>query len=130
MSSMKKYKIILPADSKDLPEEHEITAAKILANHFKSDVEFISRTSGKTPDLKIGNLYVEVKSPTGKGKHNIQHNLQNAVKQSNIAVLDARRSKIRITKIQREIQRQLNEIRGLRRVMLIKKDEKVVDFKK
>ncbi|MDR1410523.1 MAG: hypothetical protein LBJ12_09775 [Oscillospiraceae bacterium] len=127
---MKKYKIILPSNSKDLPEEHEITAAKLLANHFQTDVEFISRSSNKTPDLKIGSLRVEIKSPTGKGKRNIQHTLQNAQKQSSAIVFDARRSKIHIEKIRRELDRQFKMAKSIKKLLLIKKDGAIVDFEK
>ena len=120
----------MPTDSKDLPEEHEISAARILANHFKSDVEFISRTSNKTPDIKIGNLRMEIKSPTGKGKRNIQHTLQYAIKQSSVVVFDARRSKIHIARIRRELARQFKMTKILKKLILIEKDGKVVDFEK
>ena len=102
----------------------------ILAQFFKSDVEFLPRGINKTADIKIGDLRIEIKSPTGSGKRNIQHNLQNALKQSSIIAFDARRSKIHIARIRREVERRLKMTKSMKRLILIEKDGKVVDFQK
>lgn len=100
---MAKYKVIIPLDLKPSPAQYEITAAKLLGSYFKADVEFILRSNHKTPDFLIKGVHWELKSPTGKGKHNIRHQLQSGVQQSHYIVFDARKSKIHMTKIRHEL---------------------------
>jgi hypothetical protein len=50
---MARYRVIIPVDLKPSPARYEITAAGLLANHFKADVEFIFRSNYKTPDFLI-----------------------------------------------------------------------------
>jgi hypothetical protein len=116
-------KIIIPQGA--LPEKFEISAAQILAKHFNCDVAFLPVTSSKTPDIVIGNIRWEIKSPLGKGKHNIQHQFHRAMKQSKNVVIDARRSKIDVRNIRRELKQQAELARGLKRLILITKEEKV-----
>jgi hypothetical protein len=68
---MAKYNVVLPVGLKPFPARYEVSAAGLLATHFKADVEFIPRTNHKTPDFLIGGVRCALKSPTGKGKHNI-----------------------------------------------------------
>jgi hypothetical protein len=124
------YGVYVPNDIKPYPEEHERTAARIIADFFHSDAIFIKRTSRKTPDIRVDNLYWEIKSPTGKGKHNIQHRLQNAAEQSENIVLDARRSKIHHLKIKNEAIRQFSLIKKAKRLILITKTGKAIELKK
>jgi hypothetical protein len=127
---MRKYQVIIPNDLDYTPEKHEISAAKILAGYFKSDVKFVKRTNLRTPDLQIGNQYWEMKSPTGVGKRNIQNNLQTAVGQSPNVVLDARRSKMRIEKFVAEAKRQYKIIVRMKSLIIITKAGKVLDIEK
>ncbi|GHU09720.1 hypothetical protein FACS189431_8220 [Alphaproteobacteria bacterium] len=126
----KSNKVIIPSGITPYPENHEITAADILARFFKADVEFIKRSSHRTPDIMIGNLRWEIKSPTGKGKHNIQHQLQVAALQSPNIVLDSRRSKIHQTRIDSEAERQFKIIKRAKKLIIITKSGKVLEIKK
>lgn len=86
---MPKYKLIIPIDVKPSLAPYEITAAALLADYFKADVEFVSRSNYKTPDFVIKGVTWELKSPTGKGKNNIERQLQTGLKQSkNIVFLN------------------------------------------
>ena len=124
---MPKYNVIIPSDIKPYPEAHEISAAAILAEHFKVDVEFVRRIiNAKSADVLISGVIWEIKSPTGKGKRNIQHTLSDALKQSKCIVFDARRSKIHMRKIINELQRQFNLTASMKRLLLIRKDKTVV----
>jgi len=96
---MAKYKVIIPVGLKPFPARYELSAASLLASHFKADVEFIPRSNYKTPDFLIEGVVWELKSPTGKGKHNIEHQMKAGIKQSGNIIFDARRSKIHISKI-------------------------------
>lgn len=122
-------KIEVPG-GKPLPEQHELTAAGILAGHFKANVRFIARRTQKTADIIVGNVEWEIKSPTGKGKRNIQHQFYRASKQSRNIVFDARRSKLHMTKISRELERQFKISRNIKRLILIRKDGKIIELSK
>jgi hypothetical protein len=123
-----KYKLIIPADILPYPEKFEITAAGILAKHFRCNALFIKRTAHKTADIVVDGVDWEIKSPTGGGKRNIQHQLSRAIKQSPNIVFDARRSKIHITKIYRELDKQFKMTKTLKRLILITKTGEVVEF--
>ena len=113
------------------PESHEVSASRILANYFKTDVYFVKRSSNiKTADIKIGNIYWEIKSPKGDGKRTIQNNLRVADGQSPNLIVDMRRSKMHIRRAEGRIRQFLTEGHTkFKRVLLIKKDEKIVVIK-
>jgi hypothetical protein len=121
MSSKNKYQVIIPSDINPLPEKHEVSAAQIISNYLKSDAEFIARNNYKSPDIKIGGVLWEIKSPTGIGKRNIERQLQLAMKQSDNIVFDSRRSKIHIAKIRNKLIYQANPTKRLERLLLITK---------
>ncbi len=123
---MSKYKVIIPAGLKPFPARYELSAASILASYFKADVEFIPRANYKTPDFLIKGIIWELKSPTGKGKNNIERQLQTGLKQSRNIIFDARRSKIHISKIRRELDKQFKLTKSMKRLILIEKSNKVV----
>lgn len=130
MKSLKpKYQIHIPIEISPQPERHEITAARLLADHFEADVYFMVRTIHKTADFKIGNIYWELKSPTGSGKRTVQHALQSALKQSSNVVIDARRSKMHINKLKRELAWQSSRTKKLKRLILITKISDIVELK-
>lgn len=120
--------IIIPPDLKPAPSTKEISAAIILAKHFQKKVYFVKRSNHKTPDFYIDRRYWELKTPTGKGKHNIQHALQKAATQSSNVVLDVRQSKIHSSKLLAEIRFQFSIIKKLNRVIVITKKGQILDF--
>lgn len=127
---MIRYRVIIPEGLKPLPARYELSAADILATFFQTDVEFIPRSNQKTPDFLIDGRKWELKSPTGKGKNNIQHQLQAGLKQSDNIIFDARRSKISIIKIRGELNRQFHLSKNIRRLVLIQKDKSVIELLK
>jgi hypothetical protein len=129
---MSKYNVIVPNNVKPKPEPHEIEAAEIIGEHFKSDVKFVKRGASKSADieiLKTGEIW-EIKSPTGKGKHNIQHNVQAAAKQSANIALDARRSKLHQTKFKNEAKYQFQIVARAKKMLIITKTRKVLEIVK
>jgi len=120
-----KYRVIIPADIMPLPEVHEVSAAQILCSYFMADAQFIIRNNYKSPDLRIKDILWELKSPTGIGKRNIERQLQIAIKQSDSIVLDARRSKIHISKIRNKLTYQAKLTKRLKNLILITKTGKV-----
>jgi hypothetical protein len=127
---MTPYDVIIPADLKPFPAHYEISAAKLLAKYFQTDVEFITRTNHKTADFFIDDSEWELKSPTGSSKYNIQHQLKDAAKQSSNVVLDARRSKIHIARIRKDAQFHFSTIKPIKRLILINKRGEVVELTK
>lgn len=127
---MAKYKVIIPVGLKPFPARYEISAASLLANYFKANVEFIPRSNHKTPDFLIDGLKWELKSPTGSGRHNIRHQLQGAVQQSHFIIFDARKSKIHMTKIRHELAYQFKLAKNVKRILLIDKSKKIIELQK
>ena len=91
---MKNHSIIIPINVYPKPNEKEISAAYILMNYFKTNIKFIPRSNYKTPDFIMNNIKWELKTPTGKGKYNLQHALRDALCQSTNIIIDARYSKL------------------------------------
>ena len=89
-----KYEIIIKTDLKDRPKGHELSAALILAGHFRSDVVFLRPEIDKTPDIEVGTTRWEIKSLRGDGKKTIDNNFRTARKQSLNIVIDLRRIKM------------------------------------
>jgi hypothetical protein len=124
----KSGKIIIPVGMKPRPRQHEIDVAEVLAEHFKTDVEFMSTTGRNTPDFIIDGILWELKSPQGKGRNNIQRQLKYASKQSQSIIISAHRSKLHINKIKGELTIQFKKTRSLKRLLLIDKAGKVVEI--
>lgn len=128
---MKKYRIIQDLNEADPPKGHEKKVAKILAEHFESDLVFIRRGPSSTPDIEViktGQVW-ELKSPLGNGKRTMANNLRDASRQSKNVVLDLSRCKM-------NNQNAFSRIRGflnsgdahLKRLLVIDKGGKVIDF--
>jgi hypothetical protein len=125
---MAKYRVIIPTKLKPSPAQYELTAAQLLAEYFKTDVEFISRSNHKTPDFLISGVKWELKSPTGAGKRNVERQLQTGIKQSKNIVFDARRSKIHIARIRNVLNYQFRLAKSINRIVLIDKSKNVVEL--
>ena len=76
------------------PKTHEESAAVLLSRYFMSDVIFIVESGYGSPDIKIGNIEWELKSPEGASHYTIQNNMRKAGRQSKNIVIDLRRLKI------------------------------------
>ncbi len=125
MAKASKFQVTIPADVNHVPETHEVSAAQIVGRFLQANVHFVARSNYKSPDLKIGNELWEIKSPTGAGKRNIERQLQLAMKQSNCIILDARRSKIHMSKIRSRLAHQAGMTKSLKKLLLITKSGNV-----
>jgi hypothetical protein len=127
---MTKYSVIVPNDVKPKPEPHEMEAAEIIGEFFKSDVKFIKRANHKTADIIVIKTKTrwEIKSPTGKGKNNVQHTIQAAAAQSPNVVFDGRRSKIHQTKLLAEVKYQFRLVKKAKQLLFINKCKKVLEI--
>lgn len=121
--------VIIPNNVRLTPTARELSAARILADYFQTIVECVSCNNHKTPDFIINGITWELKTPTGTGKYNIQHALKHALDQSCNIVIDARFSKMHITKIKHELAYQARITRKIKQLLLIEKTGKIVVIK-
>lgn len=125
---MKKYEVIVKTDLADLPKDHELSAALILAYYFKTDVTFLRPKYARTPDVDVDGVKWEIKSPMGNSKKTIENNLRMARKQSHNVVIDLRRIKMHKVRAVSRINYFLSRQRQIKRVIVITKDQKIVDI--
>ena len=89
-----KYQVIVKTLPQDAPKNFEMSAALIIANHFKTDVIFLRPGHMKSPDLLVNNEIWELKSPKGNSKNTMHNIIKTARKQSINIVIDLRRCKM------------------------------------
>ena len=122
----RKYEVIVKTRIEDAPESHEMSAALILAYHFKTDVVFLRPRHARTPDIQINSVKWEIKSPLGNGKRTIDNNFSEARGQSKNIVIDLRRTKMHQAKAHARIRHYLSTPHNFKRVVVINKNGKVV----
>jgi len=122
-----KYEVIVKTDLIDRPKDHELSAALILAVHFRSDVIFLRPQRDKTPDVEVNGVRWEIKSPRGNGKKTIENNLRTARKQSVNIVLDLRRIKLHQSKANARIRYFLSKGHHFKKLLVITKSNKVLE---
>jgi hypothetical protein len=126
---MAKYEVIVKTDVNDRPKDHELSAALILANYyFKADVVFLRPLSNHTPDIDVNGVKWEIKSPMGNGKKTIDNNFRMARKQSRNIVIDLRRIKMHQSKANARIRSFLSTSHRFKRVIVIAKDQRIVEI--
>ena len=122
------YSGIIPKDVFPKPDGKEMSAAYILLEYFRADIKFIPRNNCKTPDLLIKKVEWELKAPTGSGRRNLQHSISRAIKQSRYIIIDARFSKIHISKIKNHLSAEMKKNKQIKRLLLIDKQKNVVEI--
>ena len=113
-------------------EEHEYKTVKLLLSQG-CDVELIPPSRIKNlrmPDITLHGLAWEMKSPMGDGKRTIKNIVQNASHQAENIIIDLRRSKLNEEHTIIEIRHYFELSRRLRRIKIITKDEKILDYSK
>lgn len=112
--------------------EHEYATIKFLLS-LGYDIELIptSQVKGmRTPDISINGVLWEIKSPTGNSKNTIKHTLQNASHQANNVIVDVRRCKLAEEQAIKDLEQRYRLSKRIRRMKIVTKDEKVIDFDK
>ncbi len=113
-------------------EKHEY-ATVLLLTEMGYDVELVPRSNREgehTPDIIIDNVKWEMKSPTGETRNTIKNNIQGALRQSVNVILDLRRVKRPMEKCLKDIDREFTHNKKIRRLLVITKSKKVLDFSK
>ena len=123
-----KYQVIIKTDLTNRPEDHELSAALILADYFKTDVVFLRPESRKTPDIEVDGIKWEIKSPKGNSKKTIENNLRSARRQSQNIVVDLRRVKLHQQRVASRISFFLSGPHRFRRVIAITKTGKIIEI--
>lgn len=110
-------------------KEHEYKTVKLLLENGY-DIELIPPSAIKglrMPDIMMIGVPWEIKSPEGNGKNTIKNTVQNASHQSENIIIDLRRTKIPQEQALKEIDRYFRLSKRLRRIIIITKDEIILD---
>lgn len=127
---LKVGKIIIPNGI--YPEKHELATANIFTRLGK-DVEFLAPSQtkkAKTPDVIIDGVIWEMKSPIGNSKYTIQNQFKRAAHQARNLIFDSRRTKLPSKYIEKEITKQMSLRKSIKKLKLITKSGRVIDFDK
>lgn len=114
------HKIIIPNNIDPEPSEAERSAARIFAQYYRVDVEFLKPRNGykqKTPDFIAGGLYWEIKTPTGSSERSIRKHFRRALKQSVNVIIDSRDTKLDQYKIATTLYQLSLEHRKIRKLI-------------
>ena len=125
--------VIIPVGHPNPPELHEENTAKVLARHFKCTVEFlvpIDDFKRKTADIVMMGVEWEIKCPTGSSKITIQRQFQRASQQAKHIVIDLRRTKLDYITVEKSVRFEMSKRSYIKKVILIDKNENVVEFQK
>lgn len=78
----------------------------------------------------MGGLEWEMKAPLGEGNQLMENTIQRAMKQSQNIIVDLRHTKRHQTKCLRELEKQFLSKKGIKRLKVITKSGKTLDFEK
>lgn len=119
-----------PSGMDKSPYPHESFAAKAVSDYLDTDVFFIKRSNTtKSPDLLIGNVIWEIKSPIGNGKRTMQNNLRIADNQSPNIIINLVRCKMPQAKALSRIKYELGKANKIKRLLVVLKNGKVITLK-
>jgi hypothetical protein len=113
--------------------KHHENATAVFLTEQGFDVELIPTSNIEgvhTPDIKMGGLEWEMKAPIGEGKYLMANTIQKAVKQSHNVIIDLRHTKRHQTKCLRELENEFRKSGSLKRLKIITKSGKTLDFEK
>ena len=97
------------------------------------DVELIPASNIEgvhTPDIKMDGLKWEMKAPLGEGNQLMENTIQRTLRQSQNIIIDLRHTKRHQTKCLRELEKQFLNKKGIKRLKVITKSGKTLDFEK
>jgi len=112
-------------------EKHEYETILFLTN-LGYDIELIRPSNMpkmKTPDFNMLGKSWEAKSPQGKNLTTIEHAFKRAAKQSENIILDLKRTKIPTKRAVEYIQKLFNASRRVKNLLVITKENKLIDFR-
>ncbi|MBR2588758.1 hypothetical protein IKE84_00180 [Candidatus Saccharibacteria bacterium] len=114
-----------------LKTNENATVVFLTEQGFDVDLIPTSNTPGvHTPDIKMNGLEWEMKAPLGEGNQLMENIIQRALKQSRNIIIDLRHTKRHQTKCLRELGKQFASKKNLKRLKIITKSGKILDFEK
>jgi len=125
--------VLIPSMHPNPPEQHELDAAYVLANHYQSTVEFILPVNDykrKTADIVLLGAEWELKCPIGVSKATIENQFRTASKQSKNLIIDTRRTKLEYDIIVKRVLFEITKRPYMKKIVLIDKNEKVIEIQK
>ena len=123
--------VIIPENHPNPPLPHEVNIASVLAGHYQSVVQFIIPVDDykrKSADVIMHGVQWELKCPIGASKSTIRNQFRRASRQSKNIVIDVRRTKLEYSNIEKEVLFQIKERPYIKKVILIDKYEKIIEF--
>lgn len=81
-------------------------------------------------DIEMNGVIWEIKAPIGNSKNTIKHNIQNAKQQSRNIILDLRRCGVPENQAIKQAEQHFNLSKRIRKMIIITKDEKILDYVK
>jgi hypothetical protein len=116
------------------PLKQEIATANFLVDYDKKvKIRFlaVSKTKNvKTPDIEMDGLKWEIKNPVGKGGNTIKRAFEVASNQSCNIIFDLRRSKMPDKVNLPKLEKEFNDIKKVKRLKVITKSRRLLDFEK
>lgn len=113
-------------------EKHENDTVVFFTN-LGYDIELIPPSNtphAKRPDFTMGGVEWEMKSPSGKTAGTIEHAFRHAAVQSQNIVIDLRRTKLPDKTALNILKQRFEKSRRVRRLKIITKTSKLLDFNK
>ena len=113
-------------------EAHEL-ATVVFFTELGYDIELIPRSNIEglhLPDIIMDGLKWEIKAPKGDGRWVIMNTLQNAQRQSENVIIDLRRIKLPQDKCLAALEREFVHSKKLKRMKVITKAHKLLEFSK
>ena len=114
-----------------LKTHENATAVFLTEQGFDVELIPVSNIEGvHTPDIKMDGLKWEMKAPLGEGNQLMENTIQRALRQSQNIIIDLRHTKRHQTKCLRELEKQFLNKKGIKRLKVITKSGKTLDFEK
>jgi hypothetical protein len=126
-----KSRVIVNPNLSNPPSAHEIDAARIVAKHYDTVIEFLRPVEGykiKTADFVMNGLMWEIKSPIGNSKLTVSRQFKIASKQSKFIVFDSRRTKLSDDFIEKQIRFEITKRTTIKKVIFIKKSAEILEL--
>ena len=127
----KSYDVIVPHNHKI--RSAELDAAGILANHFRTTVRVLRKSERfmeSSADFEIAGISYELKTPITSSVRSIKNLIQDATKQSKNVVIDIRKSRITEQKMIPICTERLENLKKLKKIVLIVNKKIVLEFSK
>jgi len=124
--------VIIPVGHPNPPDENEVDAAKVLAQHYKCVVEFLIPVDDylrKTADINMLSIEWELKCPIKDSKSTIQNLFRRASKQAKNIIVDTRHTKLKYEVIEKRVRFEITKRPYIKKVILIDKFEKIIVIK-